>query len=364
MKILHFIDSGGLYGAEKMLLALCKEQKKAGLEVTILSCGELDEPEKPIENEAKKIGLAVKAWRMNPGLNITGMKAVWQWVHEQQFTVLHSHGYKFNVLLALTKSKKNNLPICCTVHGYVNSPFPKKGWFYETIDKLAISRLDAIVRVNQLNDLSPIQKWLYGNKVHQIVNGIEPPPYVLDVNSEPLKKLLIVGRLSVEKGHADLIQAMATLVKNNKEMTLTIAGDGPLKSVLIELTKTLKLEKHINFLGFVNDMNALYQTHDALVMPSYTEGLPITLLEAVSRKLPVFVTPVGGVGEIISDRRCTISVGDIQSISDRVEIWQSLVRSIRNLIVESHYELFKKYYTSTTMATAYFKLYTKLIDNK
>jgi len=363
MKILHLIDSGGLYGAEKMLLALCEEQIKQGLDVTILSCGEPNEPEKPLERAAKACNIKVKSWRMMPGLNRAGMGLIWSWIHQQNFTTLHSHGYKFNVLLALTKTRKNSLPICCTVHGYVNSPFPKKGWFYETIDKIAISRLNAIVRVNKLNDIPLLLRVLYGKKLHHIVNGIAPAGYTLEPKQGALNKLLIVGRLSIEKGHADLIQAMSQLVKHNIKTTLTVAGDGPLRKQLTDLTQRLGLQDHIQFLGFVNDMDTLYQTHDALLMPSYTEGLPITLLEAVSRKLPVFVTPVGGMPELVKAQECIIAIGDSESIVGKIMTWNELPEIPKAEIVCTLHNEFLRQYTSSQMTKKYSEIYQRISNS-
>ena len=70
MKVLHLIDSGGLYGAEKMLLSLVQEQVSQGLEPMILSAGEPGIDVKPIETEAKRKGLPLTPWRMSPGLNL------------------------------------------------------------------------------------------------------------------------------------------------------------------------------------------------------------------------------------------------------------------------------------------------------
>lgn len=71
MKVLHLIDSGGLYGAEKMLLALVKAQLDQGLEPMILSAGEPNIEEKPLEAEAKRLGLPIISWRMTPELTLS-----------------------------------------------------------------------------------------------------------------------------------------------------------------------------------------------------------------------------------------------------------------------------------------------------
>jgi len=70
VKVLHLIDSGGLYGAEKMLLGLVSEQLKLGLYPLILSAGAPGIEEKALEAEARRLGLPLKLWRMKPGFNL------------------------------------------------------------------------------------------------------------------------------------------------------------------------------------------------------------------------------------------------------------------------------------------------------
>jgi hypothetical protein len=101
LKVLHLIDSGGLYGAEKMLLSLVQEQLKQGLDPMILSAGEPGTDEKPIEAEARNKGLPVTAWRMAPGLNLKESWKILKWAQDNKYQLLHSHGFKFNVLLGM-----------------------------------------------------------------------------------------------------------------------------------------------------------------------------------------------------------------------------------------------------------------------
>lgn len=101
MKILHLIDSGGLYGAERMLLTLVGEQVARGLSPLILSVGESAADDKPLEVEARRLGLPVKAWRMAPGFNLRESWSIIRWARREQYQLMHSHGYKFNVLMGI-----------------------------------------------------------------------------------------------------------------------------------------------------------------------------------------------------------------------------------------------------------------------
>ena len=97
MKILHIIDSGGLYGAEMVLLNLVAEQIKLGLEPTIASIGEKGIVEKPLETEVIKRGFKLKKFRMQPGPDYMGASKILRFAKQEYFDLMHSHGYEGNI---------------------------------------------------------------------------------------------------------------------------------------------------------------------------------------------------------------------------------------------------------------------------
>ena len=358
MKVLHLIDSGGLYGAEKMLLTLVKEQIKSGHEPVILSCGELNEPEKPFEKEALAQGHRIKVWRMNSGIRIREMFFLWTWIHAEQFNVLHSHGFKFNVLLAITKFKGNGIPIISTIHGYMNRPFPQKLWLYELIDKFSVYFHQAIVSVNKSGSITPFFKFLYSKRLSHIPNGIEfnkakRKLYLAD----SIRKILVVGRLSPEKGHFVMLSALNQLLEKDNDIQLVLAGDGDLKYELEKRVSLLGLENNVKFLGFVSSISSEYAEADAVVMPSSTEGLPMTLLEAIDHNLPVFATPVGGIPNILIDDNFIIAEQSAEAICRTLINWNHLnienkknaMRIVRDNAVNR--------YSASNMCKQYIELY-------
>jgi len=108
------------------------------------------------------------------------------------------------------------------------------------------------------------------------------------------------GRLSPEKGQADLILAFSCLKRGFPSATLVIIGDGPLRNQLETFVKEKSIN-HVCFTGFRNDIDEIMSIVDLFVLPSHTEGLPNVVLEAFAFKKPVVGTEVGGVPEIIED---------------------------------------------------------------
>ena len=118
MKVLHVIDSGGLYGAEVMLLNLMSEQVAMGLEPILASIGDPGITEKPLETEAIRRGLPVKVFRMRPGPNVWGALKILRFARSELVGLLHSHGYKGNILFGLMPRMLRRIPMVATVHGW------------------------------------------------------------------------------------------------------------------------------------------------------------------------------------------------------------------------------------------------------
>jgi len=134
----------------------------------------------------------------------------------------------------------------------------------------------------------------------------------------------IVGRLSEEKRHIDLIRAFSLVTDEYPRSRLIIVGDGPLKSRLLDEVSKLGLSKNVDFKGFQSDVSPYYKEMDIFVLPSRTEGFGIVLLEAMAYGLPVIAANKGGIREIVVNDEN----GLLMETSDRV----ALASAIKSLI--------------------------------
>lgn len=122
---------------------------------------------------------------------------------------------------------------------------------------------------------------------------------LLDANDDSF----VVGcaaRLSPEKNHPGLLEAFGQLLRDEPRSILACAGDGPLGEALRAQAEAGGLSRHIRWLGSVEDMDQFYSALDVCVLNSNREGLPLSLLEAMSFGIPVVATEVGGVGELLA----------------------------------------------------------------
>ncbi|KPQ30430.1 MAG: Glycosyltransferase [Marinobacter excellens HL-55] len=311
MKVLHLIDSGGLYGAEQMLLALVNAQLSMGMEPIILSVGDLGIVEKPIEREAERLGLPIKVWRMVPGLNRQETSKICDWAEQWGVDLVHSHGYKFNILMGLFGRFRKPIPVITTLHGYVHAPIFTRMWVYEVLDRLAISRMKKVVLVGDA-----MKKELPGNlasskKISIIRNGIsideimtrsrrDLPKDVHQFLQQHNPVILGVGRLSREKGFDLLVSAFREILADYPRAGLLIAGEGTRRSELEALVNEYNISGQTLMPGYCENIPALMARSSVLVISSSTEGLPITLLEALAVQLPVVSTSVGEIPYVLA----------------------------------------------------------------
>lgn len=374
MKVLHLIDSGGLYGAEKMLLSLAAEQQALGLDVTILSAGEHGCGEKAIEAEAARRGLKIIPWRMKPGLNIKSMSKLVRWARARQFEILHSHGYKFNILTAIMPRKCVGIPVVTTLHGYVRARRYTKMWLYELLDRLALKRLDAVCPVSK-SMVDEIAPWVASHTVVQVVsNGLDVPEIHRDADNSlapPVVKEFIdqhspvvvgVGRLSHEKGFDLLIDGFTKVKEHWPDAGLIIIGEGPMRPELRTIAEKTGLSESCLMPGYISNVSSILSASSVLVLSSRTEGLPFILLEAMAVGVPVVASDVGAIPLVLKDGdlgRLT-PAGDCNALANAInETLADRISAHRKAeTARLHVEAF---YSARTMAETYTDVYHSVL---
>lgn len=361
IKVLHLIDSGGLYGAEKMLLSLVQEQLRHGLEPVILSAGEMGVAEKPFEAEAMRRGLPVIIWRMKPGLNLRAGREIAAWANANEFSILHSHGYKFNILIGLLSRKQRTVKFVSTIHGYTEASVFSKLFVYKVIDCVLSYRPDRVVVVSAGLKKSLLSK----NNIQFIPNGINVDENNADWFAPATHigpYIAVVGRLSIEKAVDRAIAAFARIVSQYPDYSLVIVGDGPEKKRLKMVAIDFGISERIVFTGYSDCADVYIRNADALLISSQTEGLPLTLLEAMFYKTPTVSTPVGEIPSVLGRG----DFGYLSSDLTESSIAQALVKLLGNPVQASEkaelaYARLLDEYTSDKMNKRYYALYQEIL---
>lgn len=182
-------------------------------------------------------------------------------------------------------------------------------------------------RVSQIVVLSQAWRdWVQSMTTNPNVQAIYNPVMVPAVHPRWEDRsdgmVLFLGRLGKRKGSYDLVDAMASIKQNCSNFHLSLGGDGELNEVR-DRASDLGLGDQVSLLGWVRgtDKDRFLGSAKIYTLPSYNEGLPMSVLEAMACGLPIVGTPVGGMPEAITDgvEGFLVEAGDVAALSDRLE---------------------------------------------
>ncbi|MBE8716038.1 glycosyltransferase [Cellvibrio polysaccharolyticus] len=361
MKVTHIIDSGGYYGAEVMLVHLCQAQQKAGLQVEVISIGTRGNYKKPLEEKLEAYGIPYLPWRMLALPDIRESFKILKYCRNGGTDVIHSHGYKGNILLGLIPKRWRKIPVITTVHGYIHQKQFNKMFINQWLDRFYLPKLDAVVLVSEgMRHQVPHGK--IGKKLHVIPNGI--PDASNGEAYEPISffkrgdyKITAIGRLSLEKNFQFLISVLKKLLVHLPQSKLVIYGDGSERDNLQNLINQLNLKDHVFLPGYTNNTTQAYRNTDVFVNCSLTEGMPITILEALREGCAIVASSIPANREVLPKNTQYAVISEL--IEDQ---FVTALIKLKELPREKSQTLklfFKDHYTSKTCAERYISLYTE-----
>jgi glycosyltransferase involved in cell wall biosynthesis len=370
VKVLHIIDSAGLYGAEIVLLNLSGEQKKMGYHPIIASIGEKGSYVKPLEEEAGRRGIDTVLFRMRNGPNFLGAWNMLNYARSSNINILHTHGYKGNILMGFIPKRFRKLPLVRTVHGWTNVTKFSRLRLYEWADGLSLKHADAVCLVNETMLAHPRFAGMRRDKLHIIPNGIPELDEIQPMQKDEIVEfcsnrftIVSIGRLSKEKGYEYLLQAFAQIISNVPNARLLIIGEGPERTELEDTIRALGLTRKVMLPGYRENARRYLSYCRVFVLSSLTEGLPITLLEAMQTGIPVVATAVGGIPSVVKPTitGTLIPPSDPSLMSESIlEIYMSYENATR--AAERAKYLIREEYSSARMTQSYCELYKTLLN--
>ena len=161
------------------------------------------------------------------------------------------------------------------------------------------------------------------SRVEIVFNGVPAPTAARRmVKENAVRRLLFVGNLSERKGVTDLLKALACPGFKDLPLELVLAGDGDIRSYQ-DKANALGLEKKVRFAGWVGqgEVAHLMAQADVLVLPSYDEGLPLVILEALGNGVAVVCTPVGEIPSVLRHgvTACFVEPGDVSGLAKALQ---------------------------------------------
>lgn len=219
------------------------------------------------------------------------------WLTHERFDRLHCHFGNNGASTGMLAAWLAGVPFSFTCHGSELLE-PVK---HRLVEKVACSTFVVCVSKfgrARLMLLCPPEHW---TRLAIVRCGQPFDEDVLEAAENETPEILCVGRLSREKGHLVLLEALARLRDAGVRFHCTLVGDGPMRSMIERQTSLLGLNDRLTLTGSLPPERVAehYERADLVVLPSFSEGVPIVLMEAMSCGRPVVATRVGGVPEIV-----------------------------------------------------------------
>lgn len=237
-------------------------------------------------------------------------------IAELRPSIIETHNNKSHLLLKCMPALRSGRLWFAYHHGYIYPDIKQR--IYNQIDRLTLRSADRVITVCQSFAHQLQALGVRADKVRVLHNSVVPLANISQAERAALREefgvaadealILAIGRLSHEKGHGELLKALALLGSAHRRWKLLLAGAGPERRLLEKLAVSLGIAESVLFVGHRADVARLYAVADLFALPSLSEGSSNALLEAMMAKVPIVATRVGGNPEIVIDEKTGLLV--------------------------------------------------------
>lgn len=327
LKILHIISKLPIGGVENQLLLVLKNYNREKFQPFVCSLSDKGE----IGKEIEKIGIKVFALnKLKHTFDFSIVKDICNIIKREKIQIVRTHQYHANFYGRIA-AKKSKVP--CIVASVHNVYTRDKKLHRRIINRFLAKFTDKIIAVSEevKRDILKYDK-IPEDKVQVIYNGVDLNAFNQSFDKKQIKKKLginpddvpvigTVGRLTEQKGHIYLLQAILKLKNKFPDIKVLIVGDGPLMDALKSYTSSSGLSKNVIFTGFKRDIPALLSIMDIFVFPSLWEGLPNALIEAMASGKTIIASNLPQIKEVLGSDGLGILVPpkDSDSISQSID---------------------------------------------
>ncbi len=278
-------------GQERLLVEMARHRDMARFDWTVVVLGG-----RGILAEAlEATGVRVVALAEPAGFRLGLWRRLAELFRAEHLDVVHTHDDR-PLIYGMPAAWWAGVPK--RIHTQHHGRLPGISWRQRFLIRRAARFADHFVCVSEDSARFMIEQGVAKERVRTIHNGIDLTRFAFQGPCDD-GPIVTVARLSPEKDVANLLRAAARVVAGDPQARFEIAGDGPCRAELVQLATELSLTDRVIFHGEVRDIPALLARARLFVLPSQTEGISLTLLEAMARGLPVVATRVGGTPEVV-----------------------------------------------------------------
>ena len=364
-------------GAQKVLLDQAEWFHNQGYKVTAVFFYDRDNLHDTWAAKTPCPVINLAAFKKGAGVGVNvfllsrGIIRLWKLLRREKPQIVESFTHDSN-MLALPTAWMAGIPVrIATHHGVVAGIQPWREKIHAFMINIGLAY--RIVAVSSLAKEKLLEEGIRKDKITVIHNGIKP--VAGDESARPTTRkemgfdaddflLLSVGRLVPSKAHHNLIAALPDAIKINKHIRVGILGDGELRETLQKQIDSLGLTNKVKLLGVQENVPKYLFASDVFILPSLWEGLPMALLEAMSAGLPVIVTNVEGMEEVVENEKhgLLINPGSVHEITQAILQLSARSPSQLRTMGEEGRTLISSLYTTDMMCKKYVEVFEKGIS--
>jgi N-acetyl-alpha-D-glucosaminyl L-malate synthase BshA len=285
----------------------------------------------PIGEQLKGEGVPVCVLQRRPGFDLRCVWRLSRWLRKQRVDLIHAHQYAPFLYSSLARRIACRVPVLFTEHG---RDFPDyRRWKRVLANRYLLRRFDHVVAVGEHVRQALINnEGLPRERIEVIYNGVDTASFERPISERTaIRKelgyadddfvVIKVARLNRLKDHATAIRVTAQLSKSHPNLRLLLIGDGEEREQLEALVGSLGVQPIVRFLGARGDVPRLLHAADLFLLTSVSEGIPLTLVEAMLARVPVVATRVGGVPEVVVAEQSGLlaEAGDVSGLALHIE---------------------------------------------
>jgi len=364
-------------GVEKATCELANQLSRIGHRVSVLTLS--PQSVRPVENSE---GVRVYTAKCHDSTGILGVQSAFSSAagrvirnvcKKEEADVIHANNlFYFTTIAASANKKLLKLPLVTTLHIGTTSRLDGgmrllTGIYERSVGKWILNQSDHVIAVSDAVKMYARALKVDERKISVIPNGIDVhdiSPRLRRDNVECVR-VAFVGRLISNKGPQYLLQAVPLVLRDFPNVEFLIVGGGPLQGMLQTYAETLGVSNSVRFLPAVPNIPAFLRECDIYVRPSLTEGMPLTVLEAMASGVPTIATRIDGTLEIITHGETGFLV-DPKNVEQLKFYISKLVgdRKLRSRMSKLARKAIEKHNDWGAVATQTSKVYEKVVKRR
>lgn len=373
MKVAHLVISGDVAGGQLVALRLLRAVRARGDDAIVIAPSP-----GPFVDTVRAEGVPVHFVDVGRTFRLVAAWRLKRLLERERVDVLHTHTALAANVLSRLAGRAARVPVISHMH--IENHFRPQRLlraFHQTLDNLTARLCARILVVSEHTRRALEDQGFPRELMETVYNGIDVEevaarraPGIRAELGIPADAPLIgsIGRLCAVKGQRELIHACARLSDRYPDLRLLLVGEdieaqGTYRAFLEKEAKHLGLGGRVVFGGYRPDADALLAEFDVFVLPSWIEGLPLVVLEAMAQKTPVVATPVGGTPEVVNDGETGLLVPprDPDALADTIRALLDDPERARRM-GEAGYTRVSSLFVAGEMATRVLAVYDAIAD--